>query len=228
MGKKTILLFGMIAIGVVLNCRSLDDHLSWPAIVHRIKTGDGKGGGAEIPITAELIKKLRVGIDTEQDVRRLFPGSEPGQWTFDPYLPVYLPEGVLRIERKLGWSYIPSSYNTYDIRGQEVESCSWTDRIYLGAFFKDGILQFYTVAHDHVNRYDRVVDGHLEELSMMSNHGDQLGCSWQLYEIQAYGLKDHLHHSTLYKCPWYEDLKKGKLTDFIPQIKHDQYCSDLH
>ena len=224
------LLLAATLMAVIGTCRSLDDRVSWQAIIHRAETGDTYGGGSgkDVPITAELIQKLRPGIDSEEDVRRLFPERSPTQRTFKPYLPVYLDDQVLKIERFLAWSYVPVSCESNEIRGRQIESCAWSDRISLVAHFKSGILQFYTVVHDHRTENDSIVTGELQELSMIPAHGKELDCASQLYEIQAYGVKDHLHHSTLYKCPWYEDLKKGKLTDFVPQIQHDQYCSDLH
>lgn len=230
MGKKTILLFGMIAIGIVLNCRSLDDRISWQAIIHRVQTGDTYGGGAgkDVPITAKLIQKLRPGIDSEEDVRRLFPERSPTQRTFKPYLPVYLDDQVLKIERFLAWSYVPVSCESYEIRGRQIESCAWSDRISLVAHFKSGILQFYTVVHDHRTENDSIVTGELQELSMIPAHGKELDCASQLYEIQAYGVTDIVSHIGLYKCPWYEDFKNGKLTEQKPKIRHNQYCEHLH
>ena len=224
------LLLATTLMAVIGTCRSLDDRVSWQAIIHRIETGDTYGGGSgkDVPITAELIQKLRPGIDSEEDVKRLFPGRSPTQKTFKPYLPVYLKDGVLKIERRLSWSYVPVSCESYEIRGRQIESCAWSDRISLVAHFKSGILQFYTVVHDHRTENDSIVTGDLQELSMIPAHGKELDCASQLYEIQAYGVTDIVSHIGLYKCPWYEDFKNGKLTKQKPEIRHNQYCEHLH
>ena len=224
------LLLATTLMAVIGTCRSLDDRVSWQAIIHRIETGDTYGGGSgkDVPITAELIQKLRPGIDSEEDVKRLFPGRSPTQKTFKPYLPVYLKDGVLKIERRLSWSYVPVSCESYEIRGRQIESCAWSDRISLVAHFKSGILQFYTVVHDHRTENDSIVTGDLQELSMIPAHGKELDCASELYEIQAYGVTDIVSHIGLYKCPWYEDFKNGKLTKQKPEIRHNQYCEHLH
>jgi hypothetical protein len=134
-----------------LNCREF---------IHRKRYGDVTGT-VETLINAERISRIIPGKTTEAEVRAIFDRKLKNQWTFNKRKLIKEFEGKkYEIDKIHSYAYVPAftrSEPGFTMYG-------WTDRIFLVVFYNSGIVQFYTVSHDHRTEDDKIVNGELHTI----------------------------------------------------------------
>lgn len=139
-----------------------------------------------VTINAEKLQRLKPGM-TEQSVRDLFDDAFGRQVTFEKRpLPKRFQGKDYMIDRILVFKDLRFQIEK---PSESITVYGWTDRIHLTVFLLHGILQFFTVSHEHRDESGKLVKGDLHNPVDNDDTWPGFQCDMSFFQIFELGRK---------------------------------------